>query len=257
MIAIKRGESKTRSKDSLSWIPLNLLNCQTMPIGSHVTTAAVMWRGDVVIPTGECSPGVRTPHVWRVRTQAKTLAPAQIPGTSIDAFSLFSNRKWWLALICCHFHFNWCLHVWYISDIWVQYNWCIQIQSPTISLFIALCCIVVSSTRRVTIVGSLLLLLVLTVWAVRRPKKNWRAQDRIVCSLLWLRTCWLVCQLRRKVCCKPLNLWKDTTHKSIVFQTNEDIQNLTKTNAVHILNDRKVHYREISPINKDSSICMY
>lgn len=54
-----------------------------MPIGSHVTTAAVMWRGGVVIPTGECSPGVRTPHVWRVRTRAKASSPEQEPGTDL------------------------------------------------------------------------------------------------------------------------------------------------------------------------------
>jgi len=39
--------------------------------GSHVTTAAVPWGGSIVIPSGESSPGIRTPNIWRV-SLAKT-----------------------------------------------------------------------------------------------------------------------------------------------------------------------------------------
>ncbi|MGB2823209.1 MAG: sodium/solute symporter, partial [Phycisphaerae bacterium] len=36
-----------------------------LPTGSHVTTAAVPWRGSFVIPSGEISPGIRSPRVWK------------------------------------------------------------------------------------------------------------------------------------------------------------------------------------------------
>ena len=35
-------------------------------IGSHVTTTAVKWGNSVVIPTGESSPGIRTPNIWKI-----------------------------------------------------------------------------------------------------------------------------------------------------------------------------------------------
>ncbi len=37
-----------------------------MPAG-QVTTSAVLWRGAIVIPSGEVRPGVRSPKVWAVR----------------------------------------------------------------------------------------------------------------------------------------------------------------------------------------------
>ncbi len=36
--------------------------------GSHVTTQAVQWGNDVVIPSGEVRPGVRSPKLWRARS---------------------------------------------------------------------------------------------------------------------------------------------------------------------------------------------
>lgn len=38
----------------------------TVPIGGHVTTTAVTWGDSLVIASGECSPGIRTPNVWKV-----------------------------------------------------------------------------------------------------------------------------------------------------------------------------------------------
>jgi len=35
-------------------------------IGSHVTTTAVQWDGSIIIPSGESSPGIRTPNIWRI-----------------------------------------------------------------------------------------------------------------------------------------------------------------------------------------------
>jgi SSS family transporter len=34
--------------------------------GSHVTTTAVSWGGSIVIPSGESSPGIRTPNIWKI-----------------------------------------------------------------------------------------------------------------------------------------------------------------------------------------------
>ncbi len=35
-----------------------------LPVGSHVTATAVQWDDDIVIPSGEVRPGVRSPKVW-------------------------------------------------------------------------------------------------------------------------------------------------------------------------------------------------
>ena len=35
-------------------------------IGSHVTTTAVKWGNSIVIPSGESSPGIRTPNIWKI-----------------------------------------------------------------------------------------------------------------------------------------------------------------------------------------------
>lgn len=36
-----------------------------LPTGSQVTTNAVRWEGDIVIPSGEIRPGIRTPQIWQ------------------------------------------------------------------------------------------------------------------------------------------------------------------------------------------------
>ncbi len=36
-----------------------------LPFGSHVTTNAIRWNDDIVIPSGEVKPGRRTPKVWK------------------------------------------------------------------------------------------------------------------------------------------------------------------------------------------------
>ncbi len=35
-------------------------------IGSHVTTTAVKWGNSIIIPSGESSPGIRTPNIWKI-----------------------------------------------------------------------------------------------------------------------------------------------------------------------------------------------
>ncbi len=35
-------------------------------IGSHVTTTAVKWGDSIIIPSGESSPGIRTPNIWKI-----------------------------------------------------------------------------------------------------------------------------------------------------------------------------------------------
>ena len=42
-----------------------------MPPMPAVTTTAVRWGGDVVVPTGEIKPGVRTDAVWRGKISDK------------------------------------------------------------------------------------------------------------------------------------------------------------------------------------------
>ncbi len=37
-----------------------------VPIGSHVTTTAVKWDDSIIIPSGESSPGIRTPNIWKI-----------------------------------------------------------------------------------------------------------------------------------------------------------------------------------------------
>jgi len=34
--------------------------------GSHVTTTAVKWGNSIIIPSGESSPGIRTPNIWKI-----------------------------------------------------------------------------------------------------------------------------------------------------------------------------------------------
>lgn len=43
------------------------LGNNSIPTGSHVTTLAVKWGDAIVIPSGETSPGVRTPNLWQFR----------------------------------------------------------------------------------------------------------------------------------------------------------------------------------------------
>ena len=40
----------------------------TIATGSHVTTVAVRWGDSIVIPSGETSPGVRTPAIWQIES---------------------------------------------------------------------------------------------------------------------------------------------------------------------------------------------
>lgn len=44
----------------------------TMPMTSPVTTTAVRWGEQIVIPSGEKYPGVRTDEIWRITTQKST-----------------------------------------------------------------------------------------------------------------------------------------------------------------------------------------
>ena len=42
-----------------------------IPQGSQVTTTAIRWQGDILIPTGEISPGIRTPDIWTLQLEQK------------------------------------------------------------------------------------------------------------------------------------------------------------------------------------------
>ena len=46
-----------------------------LPATSRLTTAAALWRGTIVIPTGEVRPGVRTPAVWQATTYQGSAKP--------------------------------------------------------------------------------------------------------------------------------------------------------------------------------------
>ena len=58
---------------------------ERVAIGSHVTTTAVQWDGSIIIPSGESSPGIRTPNIWKVGLSV----PGQAFGTAN-----------WVVLVC-------------------------------------------------------------------------------------------------------------------------------------------------------------
>jgi SSS family transporter len=43
-----------------------------LPVGSHVTATAVQWDDDIIIPSGEVRPGVRSPKVWLAAPVARS-----------------------------------------------------------------------------------------------------------------------------------------------------------------------------------------
>ncbi|MHC4503778.1 MAG: sodium:solute symporter family transporter, partial [Planctomycetota bacterium] len=45
-----------------------------LPATSHVTTSAVRWGEAIVIPTGEISPGIRSPKVWKAETTKRKIS---------------------------------------------------------------------------------------------------------------------------------------------------------------------------------------
>ncbi|HRO47213.1 kelch repeat-containing protein [Agriterribacter sp.] len=47
----------------------NWTNTTTLPFEAPVTTTAILWNNDVVIPNGEIRAGVRTPEIWMRRIQ--------------------------------------------------------------------------------------------------------------------------------------------------------------------------------------------
>jgi len=48
------------------------LGAEGVSTGSHVTTRAVKWGGSIFIPSGETSPGVRSPVIWEMQPVADT-----------------------------------------------------------------------------------------------------------------------------------------------------------------------------------------
>ncbi len=58
---------------------------ERVTIGSHVTTTAVKWGDSIIIPSGESSPGIRTPNIWKI-----DLAK---PGQAFGAAN-------WIVLVC-------------------------------------------------------------------------------------------------------------------------------------------------------------
>ena len=77
-------------------IAFNTITLQTTPLGTlttneQVTTTAVVWNGDVIIPSGEIRPGIRTPSVLRIviRDNDKHLTAVDI-GVIVLYFLLLS-----------------------------------------------------------------------------------------------------------------------------------------------------------------------
>lgn len=57
----------TNSWTKIGQVPQSLVDGLT--VGSHVTTTAVQWDGEIVIPSGEVRPGVRSPKIWMATPQ--------------------------------------------------------------------------------------------------------------------------------------------------------------------------------------------
>jgi SSS family transporter len=55
-------------------------------IGSHVTTTAVQWDGSIIIPSGESSPGIRTPNIWSVTLDRTGLSFGTLNWTVLGAY---------------------------------------------------------------------------------------------------------------------------------------------------------------------------
>ncbi|MCF7973233.1 MAG: sodium/solute symporter [Phycisphaerae bacterium] len=71
-----------------------------LPVGSQVTTNAVSWGGDLVIPSGEVRPGVRTPKIWMASPAPRhsfgtlnTLVVALYLGALVAMGVYFSTRE--------------------------------------------------------------------------------------------------------------------------------------------------------------------
>lgn len=61
-------------KDSLAYHTITDTWVSTGPIpANHVTTTAVRWNNDIVIPSGEIRPRVRSPNVYRITVQSTSL----------------------------------------------------------------------------------------------------------------------------------------------------------------------------------------
>lgn len=58
-----------------TWVPVGTVPesiVDGLTVGSYVTTTAVQWGRDIVIPSGEVRPGVRSPKVWIVSPVARS-----------------------------------------------------------------------------------------------------------------------------------------------------------------------------------------
>jgi solute:Na+ symporter, SSS family len=68
------------------------------PVGGHVTTTAVSWDGEVVIPSGEISPGVRSPKIWKTTAKERVV--------SFGALNWAALGVYMAALLAMGFYFS-------------------------------------------------------------------------------------------------------------------------------------------------------
>jgi SSS family solute:Na+ symporter len=64
---------------------------------SQVTTGAVLWQGQWVIPTGEVKPGVRSPEVWTLRARSLQKSFGLVNTGTVAAYLLLMV---WIGWVC-------------------------------------------------------------------------------------------------------------------------------------------------------------
>ena len=68
------------------------------PVGGHVTTTAVQWGDAVVIPSGEISPGIRSPKIWKTTAKERVI--------SFGALNWAALGVYMAALLAMGFYFS-------------------------------------------------------------------------------------------------------------------------------------------------------
>ena len=68
-----------------------------LTVGSHVTTTALMWDGEIVVPTGEVRPGVRSPKVWIAKA---------VPRSGFGVTNYLVLAVYLVALVAMGFYFS-------------------------------------------------------------------------------------------------------------------------------------------------------
>jgi len=68
------------------------------PVGGHVTTTAVRWGDAVVIPSGEISPGIRSPKIWKTTAKKREVSFGALNWTALGVYMA--------ALLAMGFYFS-------------------------------------------------------------------------------------------------------------------------------------------------------